>query len=184
MQMEVVRHLQELVKTFNWHSPSWDLFIFAAWIAVSVIYSFAAGRGRVMAVLISIYIAKLLTSEIPWLSAELGKHVKGNLLSFEQLIVFGIIFLILFFFLSKYAFRSSVYGRHLGAIIFTTTFALLQMGLLINLILGFLPSKMQESFSPLVQFVFVNPTAHFVWLLAPIVFLVVLGRLVTDRAEI
>jgi hypothetical protein len=44
MQMEVVRHLQELVKTFNWHSPSWDLFIFAAWIAVSVIYSFAAGQ--------------------------------------------------------------------------------------------------------------------------------------------
>jgi hypothetical protein len=135
-------------------------------------------------VLISIYISKLLTSEIPWLSSELGKHVKGNFLSFEQLIVFGVIFLILFFFLSKYAFRSSVDGRHLGAIIFTTTFALLQMGLLINLVLGFLPSKMQESFSPLVQFVFVNPTAHFVWLLAPIAFLVVLGRLVTDRAEI
>lgn len=182
--MGIFRHLESLLKGFNWTSPSWDLFIFAAWIGVAVFYAFAAGRGRVLAVLISIYIAKLLASEVPLLTELAHKFAKGNLAEYGSLLVFVILFLGLFFFLSKYAFRTSVDGRHIGSLVFTTIFALLQMGLLINLILGFLPVSTKESFSPLIQFAFIQSSAHFFWLLAPIAFLVVLGRFVSDRTEI
>ena len=176
--------LLNLVKSFNWQNPSWDLFIFLFWSVASVIYAFTAGRGRIINILFSVYIAKLLTVEAPFLTQAIENKLPQSLVSTQQLVSFLVLFLLLFFFLGKFAFRTSADGRRLGSMVFGLIFAVLQIGLLINIILGFLPSGIQDNFSELVKIIFLGRTASFVWLLVPLGYLIVLGRHVADANEI
>ncbi len=172
---------KEIITTFNWNTPSWDLFIFLFWGVASLIYAFSAGRGRIINILISVYMAKLLILEAPFLGDALAKQIPENLVSIQQLIVFVVLFLILFVLLGRYAFSTSADGKHLGSIVFGLIFAFLQIGLLINIILTLLPQALQDSFSPLVKMVFINDPSSFIWLVIPLLYLVVLGKHLSER---
>lgn len=180
-----VSEISELARNFNWHSPSWDLFILLFWAVASVIYAFTAGRGRIISILISLYMAKLLVVEAPFLSSALTSKLNVSVVSLQQLITFIVIFLILFLFLSKYAFRTSVDGRHMASsIIFGIIFSFLQIGLLINVVLTFLPPPLQDGLSPLIRTFFINQPAGFVWLVAPLLFLIVAGKHISHDNEL
>lgn len=178
-----VADANQLVHNFNWHTPSWDLFIILFWGVASVFYAFAAGRGRSISLLMSLYISKLLVFEAPWLTNALSQKLPSTLASLQQLVSFLIIFIFLFVLLSRYAFRTSADGRHFGSIPFTLAFAILQIGLLINIILNYL-TVTGQNFSPLVSFLFISTTASFVWLVAPLIFLIILGRSIADPTEV
>ncbi len=176
--------IELLIKQFNWHSPSWDLFIFLFWAVASVLYAFAAGRGRVLSILISIYISKLLVLEAPFLTQELAKHLKGPLIGYGNLLAFAALFMLLFLFLSRYAFKTTVDRKHVSGFIFTLIFAFFQIGLLINIVLTLLPLEAQGRLSQLVSYLFIGQIANFVWLTLPIVYLVILGRHISDHGEL
>ena len=142
-----VADANNLVSGFNWHQPSWDLFIFLFWGVASVFYAFAAGRGRIISMLMSLYIAKLLVLQAPWLTNAINQKLPGSFASLQELVSFLLIFVVLFVLLSRYAFRTSADGRHFGSIPFTLVFAILQIGLLINTILGYLALS-GKTFSP------------------------------------
>src|SRR5436853_4409744 len=137
--MEQLNRIDHLIRSFNWHSPSWDLFIVLFWIIASLIYAFASGRGRILTVLVSTYISKLIVIEAPFLSSEVAKRLHVTTLYMQQLATFAIIFAVLFIFLSRYAFKSAIDNRRLISIVFSVVFAFLQIGLLINIVIGFLP---------------------------------------------
>lgn len=172
-----------LIHGFDWHNPSWDLFIFLFWAVASVFYAFAAGRGRIIGLLMSLYITKLLILEAPWLNSALNQRLPSGLASMQQLISFLLVFIILFVLLSRYAFRTSADGRHLGSIPFTLVFAILQVGLLINTILGYLAVS-GKTFSPLITLLFLSGASSFIWLILPLLFLIILGRSIADPTEV
>lgn len=182
--MEILLELKNLITTFNWHTPSWDLFIILFWIVASVLYAFAAGRGRILTVLVSIYMSQLLVIKAPFVSSVLSSKLSIGEPSLQQLLVFGIFFMLLFVFLSRYAFKSSVDGRQLSSLGFSLIFSILQVGLLVNIVLSYLPIYIQENFSPLIQFLFLHEYAGFIWLALPVIFLVILGKFISDRSEI
>ena len=173
----------QLIQNFNWHTPSWDLFIILFWGVASVFYAFAAGRGRIISLLMSLYIAKLLVLEAPWLTSAINQKLPSSFASLQQLVSFLVIFILLFVLLSRYAFRTSADGRHFGSIPFALVFAILQVGLLINTILGFLAVS-GKTFSPLVSFLFLSNSSGFIWLSLPLAYLIVLGRSIADPNEI
>jgi hypothetical protein len=173
----------QIFQNFNWHTPSWDLFILLFWAVASIMYAFSAGRGRIISLLMSLYIAKLFVLQAPWLANTLNQTFPNALSSLQQLVSFLIIFVILFILLSRYAFRTSADGRHFTAIPFAIVFAFLQVGLLINTILGYL-SVSGRTFSDLITLIFLSGPAGFVWLVAPLLFLVILGRAIADPNEI
>lgn len=177
-----VAEANNLIQSFNWHSPSWDLFIFLAWAVAGVMYAFSAGRGRTISLLFSLYISKLLVLEAPWLNSALNNHLPSTLSSVQQLVSFLIIFVLLFILLSRYAFRTSADGRRLGSIAFILVFSILQVGLLINTVLGFLAIS-GKTFSPIVNLVFLSAPANFIWLILPLGFLIFLGRTVSHHQE-
>ena len=179
-----IQRLQFLIHTVNWHTPSWDLFILLAWAVAAVIYSFAAGRGRVINILLSVYIAKLMVLEAPFLTNLVNKKLNLNVVSLQQLAAFGIIFFLLFLLLGRFVFRTSADSRNLGSMVFGLIFSFLQIGLLINIILTFLPPNVQNNFSPLVQTLFTKDPASFIWLILPVAFLIVLGKFVGDSTEL
>jgi len=169
-----------LLQTVNFHNPSWDAFIFFAWIIVSIIYSFSAGKGRIISILVSVYMAELLVIQAPFLSSALGDKF-GLAVYLARLITFLVLFGFFFLILSRFVFRTSVENRGFGSWIYSLIFAFLQVGFLISVILSFLPPDSKNNFAPLVKFVFVSDTAVFVWLLLPIAFLVLIGRHISDH---
>ena len=183
LELITVNQANSLVNGFNWHNPSWDLFIFLFWGVAAVFYAFAAGRGRIISLLMSLYIAKLMVLQAPWLANAINQKLPSNLASLQQLISFLIIFVLLFVLLSRYAFRTSADGRHFGSIPFTLVFAVLQIGLLINTIISYLAVS-GKSFSPLISLVFLSHSADFIWLVLPLIFLIILGRSVADPTEV
>jgi hypothetical protein len=152
------------------------------WIVAAVMYAFAAGRGRIMSVLVSVYMAKLIVIEAPFLGTEIGTKLNVAQ-SFQELAAFVVLFLLLFLFLARYAFRSASDGRHAASFVFTLIFAFVQIGLLVNIIIGFLPEATVATFSPLVRFLFVDRPADFIWLVLPVVYIVLLGKFISDRSE-
>ncbi len=178
-----VTDANQLVHSFDWHSPSWDLFIFLFWAVASVFYAFAAGRGRIISMLMSLYIAKLLVLQAPWLANAVDQKLPSALSSLQELITFLLFFVVLFILLSRYAFRTATDGRHFMSIPFNLVFAILQVGLLINTILSYLAVS-GKTFSGLVTLIFLSSYAGFIWLIAPLLFLIILGRTVADPMEI
>lgn len=172
-----------MLKTFNWHSPSWDLFILLFWVVASLIYAFSAGRGKILTILVGVYMSQLLVKEMPFLSQVMSDRLNVATGTLQQLAAFAIIFIVLFVFLGRYAFKSSVDGKHFSAIGFALVFAFLQVGLLINIVIHYLPDYVQNTFSPLISFIFLHQYSNFVWLILPVAFLIVLGRFLTDRTE-
>ncbi len=173
-----------LVRTFNWHSPSWDLFILLFWLVASVIYAFSSGRGRILTILVSTYMSQLLVREMPFLGQVAGDRLHVATGTLQQLAAFVVLFVILFFFLGRYAFKSSVDGKHFSGILFVLVFSFLQVGLLINIVLHYLPDYVQNAFSPMITFLFLHQYSNFIWLLLPVVFLIALGRFLSDRTEV
>ncbi len=174
--------LNSLLNSVNFHNPSWDAFIFFFWIIVSIIYSFSAGKGRIISILVSVYMAELLVIQAPFLSAAVGSKF-GLAVYLARLITFLVLFGFLFLVLSRFVFRTSVENRGFSSWFYSLIFAFLQVGFLISVILSFLPPEIKNNFAPLVRFAFVSNTAVFVWLLLPIVFLIFVGRHISDHRQ-
>ncbi len=175
--------IQFLISTFNWHSPSWDLFILLFWIVASVLFAFSAGRGRMLTILVSTYMSQLLVIKAPFFSNLVADKLNVGMTSISQLVAFVVLFLVFFIFLNRYAFRTSVDGRQIYTLPFALIFSVLQVGLLINVIMSYIPEHVQNSLSPLIQFLFLHPNAGFVWLLLPVVFLIFTGRFLADNTD-
>lgn len=181
--MDSFGDLQLYIRTFNWHSPSWDLFIILFWLVASVIYALSAGRGRILTILVSVYMAQLLVIQMPFLTDAVSGKLNVATPTLQQLVAFVVLFILLFVFLGRYAFKSSADGKQFRAIGFALAFSVLQVGLLVNIVLNYLPDQVKNSFSPLIQFIFLHPYSNFVWLALPVVFLVIVGRFISDRHE-
>lgn len=127
--------------------------------------------------------AQLLVIEMPFLAEAVSDRANIATGTLQQLAAFGVLFILLFIFLSRYAFKTSIDGRRFTAIGFGLVFAFLQIGLLINIIIGYLPQDIQDNFSPLISMLFLHPNSNFVWLILPVVFLILLGRFISERSE-
>jgi hypothetical protein len=97
---------------------------FVVWIVVSVIYAFSSGRSRILTILISVYMAQLLVLQMPFLGNTVSDKLHVATGSLQQLAAFIILFILLFIFLGRYAFKSSADGRQFSAIGFGLIFAL------------------------------------------------------------
>lgn len=149
-----------------------------------MIYAFSSGRGRILSILVSTYMSQLLVREMPFLGQVAGDRLHVATGTLQQLAAFVVLFVVLFFFLGRYAFKSSVDGKHFSGILFVLVFSFLQVGLLINIVLHYLPDYVQNAFSPMITFLFLHPYSNFIWLLLPVVFLIALGRFLSDRTEV
>ena len=179
MIVEHAKTLDTLLRSVNFKNPSWDAFIFFAWVGLSIVYSFAAGRGRIVSMLVSVYMAELLVTQAPFLAVAVQDQTHAALFM-ARLVTFLGLFLFLFMVNSKYVFRSSVDSYRVSSWFFSLIFSFLQVGFLISVILSFLPEATKQNFAPLVQYIFLSPNAGFIWLVIPIVYLAVVGRMVGD----
>ncbi len=159
--------LQSFV-TLNFSNPSWDLFILIFFVVVSLLYGLTLGRDRIVVVLVSIYMALAVIQNAPFLKNLTATVTLGQSFAFRITIFLGI-FLVLFFLLSHSGLVKILgHGSGRGSWWQVMLFSFLHVGLLLSVVLSFLPADAQSGLAPITRTIFVSDIAKFAWILAPI----------------
>lgn len=150
----------------NWSVPSWDVFIYLFFIVGVVLYGIALGRERVLAVLISIYVGLAISSNLPLLNEKTAAKFGLSSVFTFKLLVFAVILVLTFYAFSRVGVLDSLSASSKISHIFI--FSLCQVGLLVSVILSFLPRAVIETFLPITRYLFTTDLARSLWILAPL----------------
>ena len=161
------------ILNINWAVPTWDMFIVLFFFVAAFLYGFSLGRDRVIVVLVSLYMSLAVVNYAPFiknLNPEI--NIATSLFAFKISAFLGI-FLALFFFLSRSAIlhslaRNSPPGQWWQVLLFSV----LHTGLLVSIILSFLPADIINHLSPATQYVFTSEFGRFLWITLPILAMV------------
>lgn len=154
----------------DWSTPTWDLVILLFFIISVAIYSFTLGRDRIVAILISTYLALAVTTNLPFMD-KLTEIINQKITLTFQISSFLIVFVLLFFLLSKGSLIQGV-ANISGSWWQVILFSLLQVGLLTSIILSFLPPVALSQLSDFTNLVFISDLGRFCWISLPILALV------------
>lgn len=150
----------------NWSKPTWDLFIILFFLVASLIYGLSLGRDRIMVIMVSIYMALAVVNAAP-------TSINVNNLFIIRISTFVGLFLVLFFLLSRSALLHSIASSdNKGTWWQAILFSILHVGLLMSVVLSFLPKASLDLLSPATKTLFVNDPAPFLWVLGPIVLMI------------
>lgn len=161
------------IGSINWATPTWDLFIILFFIIGALLYGLSLGRDRVVVILVGIYMALAVVTNAPYLR-DFNAELTINQNFVLKIGFFLGIFLLLFFLLSRSALLRILGNDSSGAWWQVVALSFLQCGLIISVILSFLPEGTVSNLTPFVQQAFVSDTAVFCWLVLPIVFMAVI----------
>ena len=167
---------KDLIASIDLSRPSWDLFIILFFVAAAFIYGMSLGRDRIIVILVSIYMALAVVNYAPFLGSVSGS-IGVEQIFMVRISVFISTFLGLFFLLSRSALvRTIAKGDDQGSWLQVVIFSFLHIGLLISLVLSFLPIEVSADLAPLTRKYFENDLARFFWVTAPIAAMVIFGR--------
>ena len=181
----MINNAQNFLHSVNWSNPSWDLVIALVFIVGSFLYGFSLGRDRLIVIMVSIYMALALISNAPYLDLIMKKTETA----LNQIFVFKLtgfigIFLILFFFLSRSALQRSIGSRdEKGAWWQVIIFSVLHVGLLLSVVLSFLPKEALGHLAPITRQIFIYDGARFAWLSAPIIAMMLVRQKSDNKKE-
>ena len=138
-------------------------------LAVALVYGLSMGRNRLVIVMLGVYFSFLLTRAIPWKQLTfLG--LKDAPDSTIQIFIFLALVLGFYFAIPHSALRYAMKlgGKGRGAWWQVLILSVLQIGLILAMVIAFLPVKISAGLSPLARTIFVGPLAQFLWIFLPI----------------
>lgn len=152
--------------------PTVDIGVIFVLFAGGLFWAFVAGRRKVVSTIMLTYIALAVFPALPtdWILSFIAirNHTIGSI------VVFIILFLLLALFLG--ARRGRAFGI-VGPWWQTLALSFLQMGLLIHIIFSLLAEDKANVLSGFTRNIFTDPSVHLWWLLAPVLFLIIVRRL-------
>ncbi len=149
--------------------PTWDVILLLLIACAGLFFVFSRARRRIVSSLVHTYIASSLTAIIPkeriadFIGVEHAARIEAG--------IFLAIFFILFIFLGSLG--SGILRTWWYAIILSV----LQMGLFLHILFGFLSRAEQNALAPFTKTFIANPDLAFWWYLLPVVALLVIRRL-------
>ena len=167
--------ITNLFSAINWTTPSWDLFIIIFFIVAVFLFGFGMGRNRILITIVSIYMTLALIHYFPFATSGVAEVKFGEGFILKISIFLGTV-LALFFLLARSALTSVFSGGGQGSWFQVIIFSFLQVGLLISVILSFLPAEIASELLPITKDIFTSDKAQFAWLLAPILAMIIIGR--------
>ncbi len=151
----------------NWSSPSWDLFIVLFFMVTVFLYGVSMGRERVIVILVGIYMALAVVTNAPYINTLDKTANTGNFFAFKAL-TFLATFVLLFFLLSRSALSKTFGGIAAGKWWQVLLFSSFHVGLLVSIILSFLPAESISHLAPMTRQAFASDNGRFFWIVAPI----------------
>jgi len=164
------------ITNFSW-SGYWDWIIVLVFLAVAFIYGLSMGRHRLVILILGTYFSFVLTKFFPW-SQMTFSGLKESPGSTIQIFIFLAIILAFYFLIPHSALGSvmRLRGRGRSSWWQSLVLSVLQVGLILAVIVSFLPAKIVDNLSVFTKTVFVGAIAQFLWLLLPIVAIMFLRR--------
>ncbi len=169
-----MQYIGNLISSINWTVPTWDLFIIIFFTAVGILFAFTLGRARVLFVLLSQYIGLAITSTLPFITDETSSKFHLGSVSALKVVVFIFCVVILFVLFSRMGALSSFSGKINPLVVLLFSFLL--VGLLISIILSFLPAETISSFAPITKKLFTTNVSKLAWMLVPILAMVLIKK--------
>lgn len=148
-------------------SSVWVLLLI--FLGAAFVYGFSMGRNRLTVVMLGVYFSFILTRAIPWQALGflgMGKSPASTVLIF----IFLALILGFYFLIPHSSFRSVIksQGRRRSGFWQVLVLGILQIGLILEIVISFLPDKVMAGLSPLAQLIFEGQAAQFLWLFLPI----------------
>ncbi len=157
-----------ILNNFN-HLFAGDWILLLIFLGVALIYGFLMGSNRLALIILGTYFSFFIIKNIPWKSLGflgLEKAPSSNVQIFLFLaLILGFYFLLphsIFNVLAKSQRRRRTQWWQ-GWLL-----AILQIGLMLEVVINFLPVKILKTLNPLAQTIFVDPLAQFLWIFLPI----------------
>ena len=172
--------ITSLFSTINWTAPSWDLFVIIFFIAAVFLFSFGMGRDRILITIVSIYMTLALINAFPFATSGIAEIKLGEEFVLKISVFLGMV-LALFFLFSRSALVSAFSKSSQGSWFHIIIFSFLQVGLLMSVILSFMPIEVVNDFLPTTKGIFITEKSQFVWLIAPILAMIFIGRGKSDN---
>lgn len=173
--------VQKFLAGLDWSRPSWDMFIYLFFIIATLLYGLSLGRDRVIVILISVYMALAVVDAAPFLDTVRNGAGNDQFAAF-RVAVFAVVFVVLFFLMSQSALLSTIASTDTrGSWWQVIVFSMLQVGLLISIVLSFLPHASTAHLSLLTQKIFVQDTSRFIWIIAPILAMILLKGAAAEK---
>ena len=175
------------LSNMNWSQPTWDLFIILFFIVAAFLYGLSLGRDRIIVILVSIYMSLAIVEHAPFISSPDFQENVNNVVS--QLFVFRIsaflvVFVLLFFMLSRSALVKTIASSDThGAWWQVLLFSILHVGLIVSVVLSFLPPEATEGLAPYTRNLFATENARFVWIILPIIAMILLKGGASDTKK-
>lgn len=176
-------NVQNLVANVNWAQPSWDLFIVLFFIIAGFLYGLSLGRDRVIVILVSIYMALAVVNTAPFIGT-LQANVGVSGIFVLRISAFLIVFIALFLLLARSALLQTIANSDTkGSWWQVMLFSFLHVGLLISIVLSFLPADAANQLAPLTRRMFASETARFLWIIGPILAMVLIKGGAADKKK-
>lgn len=179
--------LNEFLQALSWSHPTWDLFIVVFLMVGTLVYGFSLGRDRIIMIMVAVYMALVAVLYLPVIPQFTAAFSFSNGFAFKVGTFLGM-FAVLFFMLTRSALNRSLSGDGaLGRWWHVLILSFLQVGMLVSVVVGFLPPLWIEKLSPITQLIFASAWGKFVWVVAPIFGLLLVGlsnertRMMYDR---
>ncbi len=161
----------------DWSHPSWDLFIILFFVIAAFLYGLSLGRDRIIVILVSIYMSLAVATNAPFLrdvGFQQSVNEKLQSLFVIQISMFLFVFILLFFLLSRSALMKTIgAGDESGKWWHVFLFSFLHVGLIISIVLSFLPADALNNLSLLTRQIFTSDIGRFVWIVGPILAMII-----------
>ncbi|MBI4426701.1 MAG: hypothetical protein HY567_03925 [Candidatus Kerfeldbacteria bacterium] len=165
---------QSFVANVNWAQPSWDLFIVLFFIIAGFLYGLSLGRDRVIVILVAIYMALAVVNTAPYIGNFQADVGVADVFVF-RISAFVAVFIALFLLLARSALLQTIASAdEKGSWWQVMLFSFLHVGLLISIVLSFLPPTATDKLAPLTRSIFVSESGRFLWIIGPIVAMVLI----------
>lgn len=151
-------------------TPSWDLFIFLFFIGAVLIFIFSLNRDRLLITILSSYLTIALINSISFLNLLYKDALP---FWFWKIIIF-ISLVVIFSLLVSRAIGFSHFG--LGSIRQIVLLSISQVGLLMSIILSFLPPEITTYLTSFTKNIFVSNLGQTIWIILPIISLIFVKR--------
>ena len=154
-----------------WSHPTWDVVLIFALLAIGFFYGISTGRKKAVTAIVYTYVTFAVFSAIP--VTQLARMIQLKDEVFLKIGLLAILFVLFIFMFGRTRARGFARPSAWWQI-FLLSFT--QVGLLIHILLGFLPREQIAILAPLTRNVFANPDLHVWWFLGPMALIMFLKR--------
>lgn len=165
-------YIYKVIPFVSGSRPSYGTLLIALFLVLAIVSTLKQGRSGAVLSIISLYMSIAVSNFLPFLNLEISGFKVENY-PLMRVGLFVVIFLLIYFFLSHSSLGDINGGR--STLLNTIILSLLASGLLISTVSVMLPPEIKKDLTGIAQYAFVNELARFVWVLAPIIFVVLIG---------